>query len=392
MARTYILRTTGVYVSRGATDGATTNWQSIRLDTNNNYAQVGRYQESGRNYAFYIQYLFDQNELSKLQSKNITQILFKIKTMNTINNDTFKIAYAYYDDSTNEAYIGNQAGTEISTTQIASLVNIKQSFEYEFSTYELPINSLPGFGYMIGSIGTSASVFDNLTTIQGEYTAGLLYITTDENPVETLNTYTIPMTLTGFTSADSTLVRQGNLKTYTISYSSLRIGATANYAQGYAIRAIWPENNATVNYLKTLKFSEIKSITLHIVFSSATGHNINIRCGELLEDNYAKITTKSNMVTEIESGVTETYNDITTIGISDLGYGIGGTFSSANNIGVVSSEIIVETCVDVFSDNYVYIVNNNSTLDRYQLYIVENNNLVPYKVTIVNSDGTLDNY
>ncbi len=42
--------------------------------------------------------------------------------------------------------------------------------------------------------------------------------------------------------------------------------------------------------------------------------------------------------------------------------------------------------------NTVKIVNSNNELDTYFIYIVENNNLVPYMATIVNSNNELDIY
>ena len=396
MARTYILRTTGVYVSM-CSPNYTDTWTSTRVTTNNYTAQIGRYTNSttGIAYYLYIQYMFDPNELAKLQTKTITGISFKIKQMNTSNNTNIKLAYAYYDSSLSEnnSFCGNQAGTSSSNEKIDSLINIPSLIEYQFATYTLPTNALPGQGFMIGADTSNQAnnTFDSLTTEQGEYTEGILYVTTDEAPIATLNTYTIPLTLSCFSAEGKDSVQQGSLKDYTRTYSDLKVGATASYNNGYAIRGEWPTNNSTVTDLKNLKFSEIKSITLHAVLQGSASNVISTRCGELLESNYAKIIPKTNTYVIINQNATEVYSDITTVGIADLGYGFGGAISNTTNVGINSIEIIVETCADVFSDNYIYIV-NNSTLDRYQLYIVENNTLVPYKVTIVNSGGTLDNY
>ncbi len=393
MARTYILRTTGVYVSM-CSPNYTDTWTSTRVTTNDYAAQIGRYINSatGIAYYLYIQYMFDPNELAKLQTKTITGISFKIKQMNTNNNTNIKLAYAYYDSSLSEnnSFCGNQAGTASSTQKIDSLVNISRSIEYEFATYTLPTNALPGQGFMIGADTSNQAnnSFDSITTEQGQYTEGVLYVTTDEDPIVTLNTYTVPLTLSGFSSRSTDLVKQGSLKGYTNVYGDTRVGATANYKTGYAVRGQWPTNNSTVTYLKNLNSGEIKSITLHAVFQGPAGHAISTRCGELLESNYAKITPKTNTYVLIDQSATEVYADITTVGIADLGYGFGGTISSASNVGISSIEIIVETCANLYLDNCIYVVNDNSTLDKYYVYVVENNALVPYKVGIVNSTGT----
>ena len=151
------------------------------------------------------------------------------------------------------------------------------------------------------------------------------------------------LTLTGFDT--TTDVKGATLEKYYHSTTSLKFGATANYARGYAVRAAWP--NGTI---RDYRADQIDSMTIAVNVSNM-GNNVTTRYGALASDTGATITSASASTTT----VTKNTNWSTTIAKANVatfrnsyGIGFGGTVSSTST-GDISSITVTITV-------YTYVV------------------------------------
>ncbi len=313
--------------------------------------------------------------------------------------------------------INDTTTPDFTYVELVSEDAVPSSGSYQFDLTEFGIQP---YGYILYVTYQPSTRYD--------VTSATITIVTDTSSHN--KTYDIPLVISGYqtNTSSSSHTQDQTLSYYIRDDDGIRIGSSSSWEYGYGINMKLPDwlvntnNQIYKNILLAINKQEFTNLnpTIKLYLTASASRDTKASFGvtkgsgsleiwqiigsneSLLPKLYdfgptgddiqyrSSTATLSNWAGSlIDSNISHT-NEVPESFLAN-GLSAGGGMSGGKIVLLYIQSAVLE--LEIADLNTVRVVNSQETgLDTYKVYIVENNTLVPYRVAIVNNQGTLDFY